>query len=154
MISLLRILFKRDCKGLIAKLLLLFLDHISSKWLTRLVNFLFLSLFRISFFFYFSYYSKAIYFYSDYFPSFIKIYYCCFMLVRRFYSSNDNKAYDYGLLTVDIEFLLFPYPNAIVLSPFILSIVYWAYLVKLVLIAGIDVPELTLGIYFFVYGKY
>ena len=82
------------------------------------------------------------------------MYSCCFKLVRRFSNSKDSRASDSGLFTVDIEFLLLPYPNAIVLSPLILSIVSCANLVRFVLMAGIDVPEFTFGISFLFYAKY
>lgn len=45
--------------------------------------------------------------------------------------------------------VLLPYPNAIILILFILSIVYWASFVIWPLIAGMPVVLVTLGTYLF-----
>ncbi len=70
---------------------------------------------------------------------------CNLIFCLRKSNSNDDKAYPYWVF---MELLFLPYPNAIVLKLFTLSIVYYAIFLIFPFIDGIDVVGVTLGTYF------
>lgn len=132
-------LFNRDCKGLDDAEPW---DHIYSKWLTKLFNFLFFSLFKIYCFLSFSYYYKAISFSSESLPSLIYMLSCSFIFCLRKSNNRSDNAYPYWLL---MELLVLPYPKAIVLRLLTLSIVSYAIFFMFPLIDGIEVVGVTFG---------